>query len=341
MVAAPLPAIGENVRRLIGSAAQLVRVDRAELTDGPAAGSPVLIVRNPQGISFEVLLDRAMDIGWADASGLPLAWSGPRGRVASTRYEPHGAGWVQTFGGGLLSTCGLSATGMPSSVGGTEYGLHGRIGHTPAENVSWRLTSDDSGSLIEITGEVVEAALGQPTLRLTRTIRAWCQRPVIEVEDTVTNDSFVEAGHMYRHHINLGYPLVDEDSVLATDAVAFERRDGQPVAPLSELGLAVADAAVDETVSYARSGPSGAMTLTAPRRNVALTIEWSATTFPLFIAWRDATPGVNVLGVEPSTSRDGGRAEADRSGELIVLAPGEIRPYRTRISLAQLAVGSR
>lgn len=341
MVAPPLPAMGENVRRLIGSPTQLVRVDRAELTDGPAAGSPVLLVRNPQGISFEVLLDRAMDIGWADALGLPLAWSGPRGRVASHRYEPERAGWVQTFGGGLLSTCGLASTGMPSTVDGIDYGLHGRVGHTPAENVSWQLTSDESGSLVEITGEIVEASLGQPTLRLTRTIRAWCQRPVIEVEDTVTNDSFVEAGHMYRHHINLGFPLVDEGSVLTTDAMVFDRRDGGVASPLSELDLAVADTTVDETVSYARSGPSGALTLSVPRRGVAFTIEWSTATFPLFLAWRDASPGVNVLGVEPSTSRDGGRAEAAESGELVVLAPGESRPYRTRMSLVHLAGGAR
>jgi hypothetical protein len=341
MITSSPPAIGENVRRLVGSPAQLVRVDRAELTDGPAAGSPVLIVRNPQGVSFEVLLDRAMDIGWADASGLPLAWSAPRGRVASTRHEPHGAGWVQTFGGGLLSTCGLAATGMPSTVAGTEYGLHGRIGHIPAENVSWRLTSDRSGSLIEITGEIVEAALGQPILRLTRTIRAWCQRPVIEVEDTVTNDGFVDAGHMYRHHINLGYPLVDEGAVLVTDAEAFERRDGASAESLSDLSLAIADNAVDESVTYARSGKSGSLTVNAPRRGVALTIEWSTATFPLLLAWRNASPGTNVLGIEPSTSRDGGRAEAANSAELITLAPGESRPYRTRMSLVQLAAGPR
>ncbi|WP_104129561.1 DUF4432 family protein [Cryobacterium sp. N21] len=330
------PAMGDNVRRLVGSPAQLVRVDRAQLTDGPAAGAPILIVRNPRGVSFEVLLDRAMDIGWADALSLPLAWSAPRGRVASIRNEPSGVGWVRTFGGGLLTTCGLASTGMPSTVDGSEYGLHGRIGHIPAENVTWRFEIDESGPLIEITGEVVEAALGEPTLRLTRVIRAWCQSPVIEVEDVVTNDGFVDAGHMYRHHINLGYPLVDEGSSLSTDAAAFARRGGDAAQPLPTMRMPVADTAVDESVTYARSGPTGSLIVKAPHHGVALTIEWTTATFPLLLAWRDASPGINVLGIEPSTSRDDGRAEAARTGELITLAPGETRTYRTRMSLLPL-----
>ncbi|MCU1419065.1 DUF4432 family protein [Mycetocola sp.] len=327
------PVACEHVRRRVGSPTQLVRVDRAELTEGPGAGSPVLIVRNPEGISFEVLLDRAMDIGWADALNMPLAWSAQRGRVASTRYDAAGANWTRTFGGGLITTCGLASTGMPSTVDGSEYGLHGRIGHTPAENVTWRFGADDSGPLIEITGDVIEAALGEPTLRLTRTIRAWCDRPVIEMHDVVTNDGFVDAGHMYRHHINLGYPLIDAGSSVSTDAVALARRGGGAADPLHTMRMDVAEQVVDESVTYARSGPTGALTLTAPHRGVAFAIEWTADTFPLLLAWRDPSPGINVLGIEPSTSRDEGRAEARQTGELITLAPGETRTYRTRMSL--------
>src|SRR5690606_29592682 len=100
-------ALAPGLRRLVGAADQLVTVTKAVLDEGPGWGSPILTVRNPGGISFDVLLDRAMDIGWADAVGVPLAWRSPRGPVSSARYEPQGAGWVRTFAGGLLSTCGL------------------------------------------------------------------------------------------------------------------------------------------------------------------------------------------------------------------------------------------
>ncbi len=325
-------AWGETTRK-VGDADQLVRVDRAQLTEGMAAGAPVLIVRNPRGVSFEVLLDRAMDIGWADASGLPLAWASARGRVAAVRHEPDGAGWIRTFGGGLLTTCGLASSGMPSTVDGTAHGLHGRIGHIAADNVTWRIRGEGEDAHLEITGDVVEAAPGSPTLRLLRCIRAWIRHPILEIEDTVSNDGFDDAGHMFRHHLNLGYPILDDDTTIATDATVFGSRDEPGVPSIDDIAPGVSAAPTDEQVIYAHSGPQARLTLNSPERDVALTLEWSGDTFPLLILWRDASPGTNVLGVEPSTSRDGGRAQALRDGELVTLRPGERRRYRTRITV--------
>ncbi|WP_307370856.1 DUF4432 family protein [Microbacterium sp. W4I4] len=312
-------------------------MDRAQLTDGMASGSPVLIVRNPGGISFEVLLDRALDIGWADARGVPLGWASARGRVAAVRHEPGGAGWIHTFGGGLLTTCGLASTGMPSTVGGIAHGLHGRIGHLAADNVSWRIQGEGDDAHVEIVGDIVEAALGTPTLRLSRRIRSWIHRPELEIDDVVVNDGFRDAGHMFRHHLNLGYPLLDEDSQIETDAIVFESREEPGVASFDEIGLGVSSDAVDEQVIYARTGARAQFVLTSPSRSAALKLEWSGDSFPLLLVWRDASPGVNVLGVEPSTSRDGGRAQAQHDDEVVTLRPGEQRRYRTRIVLEQVA----
>lgn len=330
------PPVGDSLRRRIGSAAQLVRVDRARLTDGPAAGAPVLIVRNPRGISFEVLLDRAMDIGWADAVGTPLAWASARGRVAATRDDPSGAGWGATFGGGLLTTCGLASTGAPSSDDGRSHLLHGRVGGIPAEDVSWTVSAGSAGPEVVITGSVLEAGLGDVPLRLIRTIRARCDSPELVVEDVVVNEGFSSAGHMFRHHVNLGYPLVDGQARIVSDARAFAMRDGGPVVAVDATGLEVAPERAAETVAYAQSG-AGVFTISSPVAGVALSLEWSTATFPLFLVWRDASPGVNVLGVEPSTSRDGGRAEARRQGELILLDPGERRSYSTRFAVTPLS----
>lgn len=330
-------ALPAEVRRLVGANDQLVGVERVALEDGTGRGAPMLVVRNPAGISFEVLVDRALDIGSADAAGIALAWRSPRGRAASWRHEPGGTGWTRTFGGGLLSTCGLAATGAPSSVAGVDHGLHGRIGHLPAENVAWRLVDDEGDRAIEITGDVVEAALGEPTLRLTRTIVASCSEPRLRIRDVVRNDSHTVAGHMFRHHLNLGYPLVDQGTVVRANATVFESRDlpGQPRDTLP-LRLEVADGVVPETVLYARPDPgaaTGVLTVTGADRTRTLRIAYDTRTFPLLVLWRDASAGVNVLGVEPSTSRDGGRARAETDGEVVQLAPGEAREYLTEIRL--------
>jgi hypothetical protein len=320
-----------EVRRLVGAVDQLVSVERLVRDDGPGRGAPVLLVRNPAGVSFEVLLDRAMDLGWADAAGLPLAWRSARGPVESSRYEPDGVGWVRTFGGGLLSTCGLAATGAPSTVDGVHHGLHGRIGHIPAENVRWGLVADEGELRVEITGDVVEAALGSPPVRLRRRIVASTVRPEIRVEDTVTNEGYAVAGHMFRHHLNLGYPIVRPGTVVTADAEPVGERDA-PVGPTRTLPwtLDVAEAPVAETVLYCRPRPGATATtrVTAPD-GAWVEIEQSSRSWPLLILWRDASPGVNVLGVEPSTSRDGGRSQAEREGEVVRLAPGESREYTT------------
>ena len=43
--------------------------------------------------------------------GLPLAWRSPAGDVHPSYYEPEGFGWLRSFAGGLLTTCGLDQFG--------------------------------------------------------------------------------------------------------------------------------------------------------------------------------------------------------------------------------------
>lgn len=328
--------LGAPERRLVGAAAQLVRVERAVLGEGPAAGSPVLLVRNPAGISFEVMLDRALDIGWADALGSPLAWAAPRGRVDARRFDPRGSGWAATFGGGLLSTCGLASSGSPSVDQGVEYGLHGRIGHQPAESVTWQVDWAGSERSLRISGEVLETALGEPALLLRRTITASCCRPQLTVSDVVVNVGFRPAGHMFRHHYNLGHPLVSPGLSLRTDAVPAGTRGNRAPAPLPADPGEAADRPVDELVWYGLSA-SGRLVLTSPASGLAAELDWTTDSFPLLVIWRDPSPGVNVLGIEPSTSRDEGRCQARRDGELVVLEPGQERRYASTVCFRRLA----
>lgn len=323
-----------EVRRLVGSPDQLVTVDRLVRDDGPGRGAPILVVRNPAGISFEVLIDRALDIGWADAPGLPLAWRGPRGPISSARYEPEGEGWTRTFWGGLLTTCGLAATGQPSVAGGVAYGLHGRIAHIPAENVKWRLIEDAGGLSVEITGDVVETALGSVPLRLNRRIVASTVRPELRVEDEVTNLGYEKAGHMFRHHLNVGYPLIQPGTVVDATAVAVVDRD-RGVEGLQPLPWHVgAGTPLDEQITVVYCEPTAqpvtTTRVTAPH-GAWCEVDQRTDTWPWLVLWREPAPGVNVLGIEPSTSRDEGRAQAESDGEVLWLEPGQSRTYVTTV----------
>lgn len=325
----------ERVARLVGSPEQLVNVERLMREDGSARGTSILAIRNPQGFSFDVLIDRALDIGWAEARGLPLAWRAIQGPAASTRYEPEGNGWTRTFSGGLLTTCGLRATGAPSTVDGTHFGLHGRIGHIPAQNVHWQFIDHHGEPCIEITGQVIEGGLGETPLILTRRIVANTVQAWLSVQDTVTNAGFETTGHMFRHHFNLGYPLVGPASSVTTNATLIGTRDPHPE-PLPQFPwkVEVAQNPTAEFVGYCKPNGIETRTTVTDANGNRLEIEQKNEEWPWLILWRDASPGVNVLGVEPSTSKDAGRAQAELDKEVINLAPGQSREYRTDLSLS-------
>lgn len=326
----PIAPFPDQVLRRIGSHTQLVSVEAATLTDGPGRGSRILIVRNPAGISLELLVDHALDIGWADSARIPLAWRSSAGNVSSDRYEPQGAGWVRTFAGGLLTTCGLSSTGQASLHGGDAHGLHGRVGNIPAQQVRWELLTVGREPYVKVQGRVVEAALGVPTLCMDRTVLISCKAPTLSVSDRVTNLSFTDAPHMFRHHLNLGFPIVDDGATVTSDLTYAGCRDHpEEGPPPREIRC---DLSEPEHVWYYRmTGGTPHVRIRGAAGVGELDVSWSGDGFDRLILWRNANPGINVLGVEPSMSWDGGRRDAAADGDLTVLPPGSSVTYQTTI----------
>lgn len=322
--------------RYVASNDQLYRVEHVTLDQGTAKGVTGLEVHNPGGISFFVFCDRCLDIGWADALGLPLAWTSSRGYIASSRFDPEDSGWARTFPGGLLTTCGLESTGMPSYVNGRYFGLHDRIGHTPAENVAWRIMKTGSGErFIVIEGEAVQAELGQVPLRLHRIITASTIRPEIVILDQVQNMGFKPTLHMFRHHINLGYPIIQPGTIVTSEA-KFVGMRGQSALPKPmdfPLRMEIEDNVPEKVYYCSPLSSNSCMTQVTTPEGVRMEITQSVSSWPWLILWRDASAGVNVLGIEPSTSRDEGRKQAELIGETICLKPHEIRRYRTSICI--------
>lgn len=317
----------------MGHPDQLVTVERLVRADGAAAGSSVLVVRNPAGISLEILLDRAMDIGWADALGFSLAWKSPRGNVSSSRHGEDG--WVDTFPGGLLTTCGLRSTGMPSTVDGEYFGLHGRISSVPAEQVTHAVVVGPGGDpLIEISGRVVEGDLGSTPLVLKRRIVLSTVRPEIRIDDVIVNEGYVATGHMYRHHFNLGFPAVQGGTVVESSAEPYALRDAGevPVLPWTLRGEAdLKTEELGEVVVYCRPASDTVTTRATAPDGRGIEIENSSGAWPYLVLWRDPRPGINVLGVEPSTSEDGGRASAEVAGDVRWLEPGQSVAYSSTV----------
>jgi hypothetical protein len=312
----------------IGHPSQLGGLKPYTLTDGRAAGVRAVDFRTTRGLEFTVLLDRAMDISEARFKGSSLCWRSPAGDVAPAYYDPRGAEWLWTFGGGLLATCGLTQVGPPNEVAGESLGLHGRVSTAPAEQVCIAEQWEKDGRLLEVSGLVREARLFGPCVEMRRTIRARSNGASLALRDRFRNAGPRPAPFMLLYHINTGYPLLDDRSELllpTADAAPrdAEAEDGREL--FAQFHAPVRGYKEKVYFHTMRPGPDGRVTcaLINRRLGIGLRLSYLQSELPAFTQWKMLGEREYVLGLEPGNCNPVGRAGAQRAGTLVELAPGQ------------------
>ena len=330
-----------ELRRRIGRLDQVAGVEPLVLDDGPARGVHALRVRTGSGLSFTILPDRGMDIGAAEYGGMPLSWLSSAGVVSPSLREPEGEGWLRTFHGGLLVTCGLQNVGPPGERDGENLGLHGRISNTPASNVSRSVRWDAEGCVLEARGEVRESRTFGPNLVLRRTVSARVGESAVRIEDAVENEGFRTEPLMLLYHVNLGWPVLDETTRLFGPGASPEPRDEEARAGLASWDrFAPPTPDFRERVFYHRpaagAGGWAEARLENPALNggLALSVRFRPDELPEFVQWTMTGEGTYVVGLEPATCRVGGYEAEERAGRVIRLVPGEERRYRIEIRVS-------
>ena len=150
------------------------------------------------------------------------------------------------------------------------------------------------------------------------------------------NESWAPAGHMFRHHFNLGAPLVVPGTTVDAQVEVVEERE-TPGTSRHTLPwrLDLAPEPIPEVVLHCLPTTAECEVEVRSPAGYWLRIGQKTPTWDHLILWRDASPGVNVLGVEPSTSRDFGREAAEAEGEVWWLKPGEERCYVTTVTVGR------
>lgn len=330
----------EELVRRVGGMHQLAGVRQYTLSDGPERGVRALRLYNAAGLDLEVLADRGMDIGGAALRGIPLTWLSPSAFPHPAYYEPQGSGWLRTFGGGFLITCGLTYHGRPATDQGEALGLHGRASHIPASHVhvdeSWR----DGEYVISVSGRLRETSVFGPDLVLDRRVHTSLWQAGWTIEDTVTNEGYAATEHMILYHINLGFPLLDSSTKVAIARSATRPRDEESAKGMEHcLEMSPPRPGFREQVFYHDVRPDeygiGRACVYNPRLadGLALLIEFSAQTLPRLVEWKMMGEGTYVLGIEPGTSFVDGRPAERQAGRVPVLQPQEHRAYRLRFSV--------
>ena len=324
----------------IGDLSQIAGIRLGEWSDGVERGVRTAQVCTGSGLEFTILLDRGMDVGPAHYRGMSLAWISPAGFAHPAYFEQGCMGWLRTFGGGLLTGCGLTYLGAPDEDDGEALGLHGRLSHLPAQHVRVGEEWEGDECLFWVEGEMRQARLFGENLRLRRRISAGLGSSRLMIQDRVENLGSSVSPLMILYHINLGFPLLDEHSCLVSQPHPVHPRDNAAVLGLSEwMRFQPPTPGYSEQVFY-HDLPADAegwanIKLVNPTHKLSVEVRYQKTTLPNLVEWKMMGQGAFVLGLEPANCLVEGRSRERARGTLQFLAPGEHRDFRVEIVISE------
>jgi hypothetical protein len=326
----------------LGNMVQLASVRRLVAEDGKGRGMRILEFDNGSGLRFTVYPDRGMDIGQATYKGTPLAWMSCNGDVAPQFYDAEGFEWLRTWPGGLLTGCGLTNVGGPNDAPGGPHGLHGRISHTPAQEVNagaaWL---DDHTYELSATGHVCQSKVFGERLALTRRISTRLGAAAIEVRDTIENLGFSPSPLMLVYHCNFGWPLIDAGTILEAADHNVTPQTPHAAAGMSDWAKVTEPVpGFNEQVYYhdvpAASDGLASMRMVNRGLGIAVRVSYRTAELPYLIEWKMMGQGEYVMGIEPGNCYPEGQEKVAKRGLLRQLNPGERIETLVRLTVEEL-----
>jgi hypothetical protein len=345
-----------ELARRVGDFSQLFGVELLSHSDGRERALRILRFRTGSGLSFDIMVDRAMDLGGMTLRGVPIGWRSPAGFRSPWLHEvdaEDGLGWLRSFSG-MMNSCGLDHI-----MGATEdtaehycypdrarvfHPLHGRISYQPARLTGYGERWDGDQCLLYATGEIRQAAMYGENLILERRIEVEVGSDTVTFYDRVRNLGFYPTPHALLYHVNLGWPVVDKETRLvapiqstpftvhdpeATDIGPIDQDD-----PQSRFFQQVYEhqiVADDDGTARAALINAGFQT-PAGETGVALEIAYDGRAMPAFFQWQNLQEGNYVVAIEPATVHGGSRADWKKRGELQILEHDDQRDYRLAIT---------
>jgi hypothetical protein len=331
----------QELVRYTGTINQIAGIQPLEASDGLERGSRIIQVWTGSGLTFNVLPDRAMDIAACQYKGISLAWRSARGDAHPAFYEPSGVGWLRTFQGGMLVTCGLDTFGAPVREGTEELGQHGRVSNLPAREVGYHTGWTDDTYWMEVTGEVRQTKVFGENITLRRRIFTSIGSKKIHLEDTVTNEGFSPQPHMILYHINTGFPLLSEKTHLKFEVVKTLPEDEASTQGLADWRVFQPPTPGFQEQNFIHTpvvDPDGwaHAEVENPNLNLGLRLSFDARTLPYLNEWKMMGEGLYVLAIEPMNCNPLPGREAMRVQKTLpYLQPGESRSYSLELEVVE------
>ena len=324
-----------ELRKRVGDLSQVAGATVFTYADGKALGTRAVEVKNGSGLRFVVMLDRGMDISYAEYKGVPFSYISKTGVVAPAHYVEQD--FLRSFTAGMLTTCGLTYMGGACTDEGKALGLHGRIANTPAYDISVKEEWIGEDYVISVSGKVRETAVFGENMVLTRTITTKLGDNHIYINDSVENEGFTKSPLMVLYHMNFGYPLLSEHTVLETNCINCRPQTDEAAKGMDEA--CVFENPVKgyaEQVFHRDSVAESYAMLKNPVLGLAAKVEFKKDQLPYFVEWKQVGEQEYVVGLEPATYPPLGRATARERGELVYLEAQEVRKFDIIVSVEEV-----
>ncbi len=324
--------------KYVGDFSQLFGIKEYTLVGGKADGVRAFDVNNGSGLVFTILADRCLDIAGLSFKGYNCSYISKTGIVAPQYYDQNGIGFLRSFHSGFFTTCGLRNVGGPCEENGESFGLHGRISNTPAEEICASTEWIDDVPVLTISGKIREARVFGENLRLGRKIICKYGENKITIQNTVENLGFNREPLMLLFHFNLGYPLLDKDSLLVTPTLKLKPKDQE-----AAKGEASYNQCQQPTPGFAEQvfyhdlasdndGETRAA-LINKKLEIGVALSFNKNQLFNFTQWKQMGEGEYVMGMEPCNCFVGGRLDPENKKNIQYLEPGEIRNFDIDITL--------
>lgn len=315
---------------------QIAGITSCELDDGKAKGLKCFNIKNGSGLEFSVLPGRCMDIPSLTYKGINISYMAKNGVIDSKYCYPYADEFVNYMTGGILFTAGLLNAGNPSTDDdGTYYPIHGRIGTTPAENVSSKEFWQDDDYIIECSGIMRESKLFGHNLTLTRSITTKLGCNALEIHDTLENLAPEPQEFMLLYHINFGFPFLNEHL-----KVDFPQNTISPRTEEAKKGLSEAQIFTKPQDGFFEhvffrdvkdNGGTVYITLENTDLGIGVKLSYVKENLPVLVQWKCMRSGDYALGIEPANCFIKGRKAERENGTLKTIKPFEKLDYKIRL----------
>ncbi len=324
-------------RDKISMSSQLGGIESSVLDNGRGRGVRIAWFNTAAGLRFKVVLDRAMDIADAFYGDYSLAWLSAAGVAAPSRYPLKAFDWLSGFGGGLLTTCGLTHVGPPEDG----LGLHDRISHIPAEIESIRQPDPLNGKFdMSICGRILQSTVFGPHIEMRRSISATLGKAEIRLKDEIRNLGNESVPHMLLYHCNLGWPLIDDATILACKGKISQPNSDENCnggLKVSCLPPQASHNGKGESVIFidADADADGMCRCQAKNERLGLILEiaFPKDRLPWLVNWQHWGKNEYVSALEPATNPPIGQNAARESGNLKYLEPNQLITYELTFNI--------